>query len=79
MQRAQMLNGVAEDVNMDKSKNLMHTAIVNNGRKVSRPGQPPIPMQQTPQINQAQLMALKQQQAQQAAAQQVLPTLSLLI
>jgi hypothetical protein len=61
-QRAQMMNGIADDVNVDKSKTLMHTAIVNNGRKVTRPGQQSMPMQQNQPTTQAQMMALKQQQ-----------------
>ena len=64
LQRAQLMNGIAEDVNVDKSKTLMHTAIVNNGRKVNRPGQQPMPMQQSQPTSQAQMMALKQQQQQ---------------
>lgn len=58
-QRVQM-NGVADDVNMDKSMTLMQAAIVNN-RKVQRPGQP-MPMQQNQVPNPAHMMALKQQQ-----------------
>jgi hypothetical protein len=68
-QRAQMMNGIADDVNVDKSKTLMHTAIVNNGRKVTRPGQQPMPMQQNQPATPAQMMALKQQQQQQQAQQ----------
>jgi hypothetical protein len=60
----QLMNGVGDDVNMDK-KPLMQTAIVNNGRKVSRPGQP---MGMPQQATAAQLAGLKQQQ--QAAQQQ---------
>jgi hypothetical protein len=48
----------------------MHTAIVNNGRKINRPGQHPMPMQQNQQQNQAQLMAMRQQQQQQVEQQQ---------
>lgn len=69
-QRAQLMNGIAEDVNVDKSKTLMHTAIVNNGRKVNRPGQQPMPMQQSQPTSQAQMMALKQQQQQAQQLQQ---------
>jgi len=72
MQRnQQLMNGVGDDANMDK-KSLMHTAIVNNGRKVNnRPGQP---MQMPAQPNAPQVMAMKhQQQQQQAAAQQQQP------
>ena len=69
-QRAQMMNGVADDVSLDKSKPLMHTAIVNS-RKVSRPGQQPGPMPQNPAPTQQQILALKQQQQQQGQAQQV--------
>ena len=58
-QRPQMINGVAEDVNMDK-KTLMHTAMINNGRKVQRPGQP-MTMQQNQPPNQAQMMKQQQQ------------------
>jgi hypothetical protein len=69
-QRPQMMNGVADDVNVDKSKTLMHTAIVNNGRKVTRPGQQPMPMQQNQPTTQAQMMAMKQHQQQQQLQQQ---------
>lgn len=68
-----MMNGVAEEANSEKAKqNLMHTAMINNGRKVTRPGQPgPMQMQQGQPQNQAQLMALHSQAAQrQAQAQQ---------
>jgi hypothetical protein len=60
------MNGVQEDVNADKSKTLMHTAIYNNGRKVSRGGPPnPLPMQAgQPQTPAQAAMALKQQQQQ---------------
>lgn len=63
-QRSQMINGVGED--MDK-KPLIQTAIANNGRKISRPGQQQMPIQnQAPnQAPQVQAMALKQQQVQQ--------------
>ena len=69
------MNGVGEDVNMDKSKsNMVHAAILNNGRKTTRPGQQaPMPQaQHAPliQAQQAQMMAMKQQQHQQAALQQ---------
>jgi hypothetical protein len=66
-QRVQM-NGVADDVNMDKSLTLMQAAIVNN-RKVQRPGQP-MSMQQNQVPNPAHMMALKQQQQQQHHHQQ---------
>jgi hypothetical protein len=64
-----MMNGVAEDANAEKAKqNLMHTAVINNGRKVTKPGQTgPMPMQQG---QQAQMMALRQQAAQQQAQHQ---------
>ena len=67
------MNGVAEDANAEKAKqNLMHTAVINNGRKVTKPGQTgPMPMQQGPsQGQQAQQMALRQQAAQQQAQHQ---------
>jgi hypothetical protein len=71
------MNGVGEDVNMDKSKsNMVHAAIVNNGRKTTRPGpQTPIPQAQHAPLTQAQqvqMMAMKQQQQQhqQAVLQQ---------
>jgi len=69
-QRAQAINGVGDDGNMDK-KTLMHQAIANNGRKVSRPGQQPMPMppNQVPTpAQQSHMMALKQQQAQSQVA-----------
>ena len=61
MQRA-MMNGVAEDANAEKAKqNLMHTAVINNGRKVTKPGQTgPMPMQQGP--SQGQQAQHQQQQ-----------------
>jgi len=71
-----MMNGVPEEANPEKAKqNLMHTAMINNGRKVSRPGQPgPMQMQQGQPQNQAQaqaqLMALQSQAQRQAQAQQ---------
>ena len=68
-QRTQIMNGVGDD--MDK-KTLMHTAIVNNGRKVSRPGQHPMPMQQQnlqQNTNHAQLNSIRQQQQQQQQQQ----------
>lgn len=56
---------------MDKQKQLLQTAIANNGRKVQRPGQP-MQMQQNQPQAQTQMMTLKlQQQAQQAQQQQV--------
>jgi len=64
-QRSQMLNGVGED--MDK-KTLIQTAIANNnGRKIARPGQQQMTIQnQVPnQASQVQAMTLKQQQVQQ--------------
>jgi hypothetical protein len=54
------MNGVADD-HMDK-KTLMQTAMLNNGRKVTRPGQQPMQMQPNQQQNQNQFM--RQQQAQ---------------
>jgi hypothetical protein len=64
-QRPQMTNGVADEVNVDKSKKLMQHAMVNSGRKATRQTHPG-PMQQGQTPNQAQMMALKQQsQAQQ--------------
>jgi hypothetical protein len=57
-QRQPILNGVAEDVNADKAKPLIQTALVNNVRKVQRP----IPMPQNQPPTQAQMMAMKQQQ-----------------
>jgi len=71
-QRAQMMNGIGEEVKMDQAKPLMHTAMINNGRKVSRPGQPPMTMQQVgvpPQSQAQHAMALRQTPAQQAAQQ----------
>ena len=73
------MNGVPEEVNMDKSKsNMVHTAIVNSGRKATRQGQQlPMPQAQQAQMNnQVHFMAMKQQQAQQQQqqhAQQVRP------
>jgi len=75
------MNGVGEDVNMDKSRsNMVHTAIVNSGRKATRQGQQlPMPQAQQAQMNQSHLMAMKQQQAQQQQqqAQQVRPVSSI--
>ena len=76
------MTGVPEEVNMDKSKsNMVHTAIVNSGRKTTRPGQQlPMPQAQQAQMNQSHLMAMKQQQAQQQQqqhAQQVRPLSSI--
>jgi hypothetical protein len=89
MQRAQMMNGVAEEANTEKAKpNLMHTAMINNGRKQTRPGQPgPMQVQQGQPPTQAQLIAFQQHaaaqrqaQAQQQAQQQaVVPQVGLLI
>ena len=58
----QIMNGVGDDVN-PAGKTLMHTAVLNNGRKVSRPMQE----QQTQQATHAQMMALRNQQAVQQA------------
>jgi hypothetical protein len=63
-----MMNGVGDDVNMEKGKTLMHTAMVNS-RKAQRPGQA-MPMQPNQPPSQAQMMTLKQQQQAQQQAQQ---------